>query len=149
MEVILTQDVKGLGVKGQKVNVAEGYGRNFLLPRGFAIEASSSALQQIEQREQNKARKTKREKEKALVLAEQLKGVELIISAKHSEGGKLFGSITTSQIADELSRQHKISIDRKKIELKEQIKTLGVYEIPIRVYPETTVTLMVKIHPID
>ncbi|NLN82895.1 MAG: 50S ribosomal protein L9 [Firmicutes bacterium] len=149
MEVILLQDVKGLGKKGEKVKVAEGYGRNFLLPRGLAVEATAAALKKMQEREKNKARKTQREKEKAMALADQLKGVELVIQSKHSEGGRLFGSITNSQIADELSRQHKISVDRKKIELKEQIKVLGVYEIPIRVYPEMTVTLTVRIHPLD
>jgi len=149
MEVIFTQDVKNVGRKGQKLNVAEGYARNFLLPRGLAIEATSGALQQMVERDEGKARRLQREKEKAMEMAKKLESVSVIIKSKHSEGGKLFGAITTSQIADELSRQHKISIDRKKIELKEHIKTLGVYEIPVRIYPEMIVKLVVKIHPLD
>jgi large subunit ribosomal protein L9 len=149
MEVIFIQDVKDVGRKGQKLNVAEGYGRNFLLPRGLAIEATSGAVQQMVERDEGKARRLQREKEKALEMAKKLESVSVIIKSKHSEGGKLFGAITTSQIADELSRQHKISIDRKKIELKEHIKTLGVYEIPVRIYPEMVVKLVVKIHPLD
>jgi len=149
MEVIFTQDVKDVGRKGQKLNVAEGYGRNYLLPRGLAIEATSGALQQMVERDEGKARRLQREKEKAMEMAKKLESVSVIIKSKHSEGGKLFGAITTSQIADELSRQHKISIDRKKIELKEHIKTLGVYEIPVRIYPEMVVKLVVKIHPLD
>lgn len=149
MEVILTQDVKGVGRKGQKLNVAEGYGRNFLMPRGLAIEATSGAVQQMNERDENKARKLQREKEKAMELAKKLEQVSVVINSKHSEGGKLFGAITTSQIVDELSRQHKISLDRKKIELKDHIKTLGVFEVPVRVYPEMVVKLVVKIHPQD
>ena len=149
MEVILTQDVKGVGRKGQKLNVAEGYGRNFLMPRGLAIEATSGAVQQMLERDENKARKLQREKEKAMELAKKLEQVSVVIMSKHSEGGKLFGAITTSQIVDELSRQHKISLDRKKIELKDHIKTLGVFEVPVRVYPEMVVKLVVKIHPQD
>ena len=149
MEVILTQDVKGVGRKGQKLNVAEGYGRNFLMPRGLAIEATSGAVQQMNERDENKARKLQREKEKAMELAKKLEQVSVVIKSKHSEGGKLFGAFTTSQIVDELSRQHKISLDRKKIELKDHIKTLGVFEVPVRVYPEMVVKLVVKIHPQD
>jgi large subunit ribosomal protein L9 len=149
MEVILTQDVKGVGRKGQKLNVAEGYGRNYLLPRELAIEATAGAVQQMIQRDEGKARRLQREKEKAMETAKQLENVSVVIKSKHSEGGKLFGAITTSQIADELSRQHKISIDRKKIELKDHIKTLGVFEVPVRIYPEMVVKLVVKVHPID
>lgn len=149
MEVIFTQDVKGVGRKGQKLNVAEGYGRNYLLPRGLAIEATAGAVQQMIERDEGKARRLQREKEKALEIAKKLENIIVVIKSKHSEGGKLFGAITTSQIADELSRQHKISIDRKKIELKDHIKTLGVYEIPVRIYPEVVVKMVVKIHPQD
>jgi len=149
MEVILTQDIKGIGTKGQKIHAAEGYCRNFLMPRGLAIEATSGALQQMQERDAGKARRIEREKEKALELAKKIADVSVIIQCKHSEGGKLFGSVTTSTIADELSRQHKIRIDRKKIEMKDPIKTLGVYEADVRIYPGMTVKLVIKVHPLD
>ncbi|MCE5195687.1 MAG: 50S ribosomal protein L9 [Negativicutes bacterium] len=149
MEVILTQDVKGIGQKGQKIHAAEGYCRNYLMPRGLAIEATAGALQQMQERDDSKARREQREKEKAQELAKKLAGISVIIQCKHSEGGKLFGSVTNSTIADELSRQHKISIDRKKIEIKEPIKTLGVYEAAVRIYPGMTAKLTIKIHPLD
>src|SRR5665647_3021401 len=94
MEVILTQDVKGIGNKGQKIHAAEGYCRNFLMPRGLAIEATAGALQQMLERDEGKARRVQREKEKAMELAKKITDISVIIKCKHSEGGKLFGSVT-------------------------------------------------------
>ncbi len=144
MKVILKQDVKGIGKKGDLLNVAEGYARNFLLPRGLAMEATEGNLQTLKDRQDVQARKKEREQDRAKNLAASLKDVVVTITAKTGEGGRLFGSITSKDIADGLARQ-KIELDRRKIELKDPIKLLGTYEVPIRVYPELVVTIQVVV----
>ena len=149
MIVILKSDVKGLGKKGEKVKVADGYGRNYLIPNQLAFEADSGALQQLEERESIKAQKGKRDLERAKRQAAELEGATLIIRAKHGEGGKLFGAITNVQIADELKKQKGFEIDRKRIELRETIKMIGHYEVVLRIYPEVTAKINVNIHPME
>ena len=149
MIVILKADVKGLGKKGEKVKVADGYGRNYLLPRQLAFEADAGALQQLEERETIKAEKGKRDLDRAKRLAAELSGITIIIRVKHGEGGKLFGSITNVQIAEELKKQKGYEFDRKRIELKEPIKMIGHYEVVIRIYPEITATINVNVHSFE
>lgn len=144
MQVILKQDVKGTGKKGQLLNVAEGYARNFLFPRGLAIEATEGNLSVLKDKQDAQARKKERELDKAKNLASSLDGVAVTILAKTGEGGRLFGSITTKDIADALAKK-KIDIDRRKIELKDAIKVLGTYDVPVRVYPELVVTIKVMV----
>ena len=148
MILILKEDVKGLGKKGEKVRVADGYGRNFLIPKGLAFAADDGALQQLQERQTVKEQKGKRDKERAQRLAAELEGVTIIIRAKHGEGGKLFGSITNVHISEELKKQQGIEIDRKRIEVAETIKNIGHYEVLIRVYPEVTATINVSVQPI-
>ena len=149
MIVILKEDVKSLGKKGEKVKVADGYGRNYLIPRNLAFEADAGSLQQLKEREEAKAQKGQRDLERAKRLAERLEGLAITIPAKSGEGGKLYGAITNVQIAEELSKQHDIVVDRKKIEMKEAIKMLGIYDIVIRVYPEITAKIKVTVHPVE
>lgn len=149
MIVILKEDVKGLGKKGERVKVADGYGRNFLLPRQLAFEADSGALQELEVRETQKAQKGKRDLERARRQAAELEGTTLIIRVKHGGGGKLFGAITNIQIAEELMKQKGIEIDRKRIEMKENIKMIGHYEVILRIYPEVTAKINVNVHPLE
>lgn len=144
MKVILQQDVKGLGKKGDTVEVAEGYGRNFLLPRKLAIEATAANLNQLKQEKQAKAMKEQREKTEAEKLAAVLKEKPLVIKAKTGDKGKLFGSVTAGDIADRLAAES-IVIDKKKIQLEEPIKSLGNYTVPIRLYPGVSVNLHVQV----
>lgn len=148
MKVILKQDVKGVGKKGDLLNVAEGYARNFLLPRNLAMEATEGNMNTLKERQDIQARKKEREHDRAKTLAASLKDVVVTITAKTGEGGKLFGSITSKDIADGLARQ-KIELDRRKIELKDPIKLLGSYDVPIRVYPELVVTIKVVVKAQD
>ena len=123
MKVILQQDVKKIGQKGEVVDVAEGYGRNYLIPRGLAVEASAGNLRQVAQQKQAESKKAKRELNDAQKTEKILQGEALTVKAKVGEGGKLFGSITTQDITDQLRRQFSVEIDKRKVELKEPIKT--------------------------
>lgn len=147
MILILKEDVKGLGKKGEKVKVADGYGRNFLIPKGLAFEADAGALQQLQEKETIKADKQQREQQRAKRIAAELEGLTLIIKAKHGEGSRLFGSITNVHVADELKKQKGIEIDRKKIEIKETIKTLGPHDVVIRVYTDVSVKIHLDVQP--
>jgi large subunit ribosomal protein L9 len=145
MKVILKQDVKDLGKRENMVNVSDGYARNYLLPRGLAVEASSSNLNVMKTK--NDAEKSKRDREhaKAVALGEKLKGIAFVIKTKAGESGKLFGSITSKDIADKLKADFNLDIDKKKIHLPEAIKSLGDIEVEIKLYPEVTGKLTVKI----
>ncbi|MBE3584164.1 MAG: 50S ribosomal protein L9 [Limnochordaceae bacterium] len=144
MEVILTQDVKGLGEKGQLVKVADGYGRNFLLPRGMAVLATVGNRKQMEDLRMVQSRRLRRQEREAEALAEKLAGVAVTLTAKAGEGGKLFGSVTGGDIVDALAKQG-IVVDKRKVELEEPIKSVGEYTVPVRLLPGRTVDLHVKV----
>lgn len=145
MKVILIDDVKGLGKKGELVNAKTGYVRNFLIPNKLAIEGSRENLV-IWKKEQAELERIKEEEyQKALKLKEQLEGKKVIIGAKVGEGDKLFGAITSKDIAKALKEQLNLDVDKKKIELKENIKTLTTSEIPVRIYPEVIANIKVEI----
>lgn len=145
MKVILINDVKGLGKAGDLVNAKSGYARNYLIPRGAAIEATPENL---EQWKKDKAIE-KAEYEASLAEAEALKGklegVSVTITAKTGEGDRLFGSVTSMDIADALKAQHGIDLDKKRIELKDNIKSLTKTTVPVRVFPELVANLSVEI----
>jgi len=145
MKVILKQDVKGLGKKEDMVDVSDGYARNFLLPRGLAVEATQTNLNIMKTKKE--AEKTKKEREiaAAKVLAEKLRQTTVIIKAKAGDNGKLFGSITSKDISEKLKSDYNIDVDKKKINLQEPIRSLGVNEVEVRVYPEISTKLTVKI----
>ncbi|NLY43775.1 MAG: 50S ribosomal protein L9 [Clostridiaceae bacterium] len=145
MKVILKEDIKGKGKKGELVNVSDGYARNYLLPKGLAVEATKTNINALEIQKQSQARKKEKEKQLAQELAEKLSRSTITIKAKAGENGKLFGSITSKDIADALQAQYKIDIDKKKIHLQESIKMLGVAEVEVRVYPEITAKLKVNV----
>lgn len=132
MKVILKQDVKGLGKAGQTVNVAEGYARNFLLPRGLATEASTGALRSLANQKQAEKLREEREAQSARAVKDKLNGQTITLQAKAGDAGRLFGAITSKDIAAALTRSAGIPIDKKRIELKEPIKALGEYEITVR-----------------
>ena len=145
MKVILMQDLKGKGEKGDIVNVSDGYARNFLFPKNAAIEANAENTRDLELKRRSEERKKKVEMDKAREIAKSLSSATIVIKAKSGENGKLFGSITNKEIAEELNAQHKLSIDKKKIVLDEPIKTLGVREVEVKIYPEITAKVKVRI----
>jgi len=145
MKVILQQDIKGTGKKGQIIQVSDGYARNFLLPKGLAIEASTGNLNALKTKKEAEEHRKEREKQEAQKLAEKLSGLTVTVKAKAGENGKLFGSITSKEIADVLEKQHHVKIDKKKINLTEPIKTLGALTVDVRVYPEISASLKVEV----
>lgn len=144
MKVLLLADVKGLGKKGDVVTSTEGYARNFLFPRQLAREATDAVIRQVQVEQDAKKRRQDREEQAALALAKQLQGMVLRIAAKTGGGGKLFGSITGKDIANALAEQQ-VTIDKRKIELKDAIRALGSYQVPIRVYQDTLATVTVEV----
>lgn len=129
MKVILQQDVKGQGKKGDVVQVSDGYARNFLLPKKLAVEGTADNLNAIKIKEKARLAQLERDKEAARELAKQLGGVVVKISAKAGGAGKLFGSVTSKEIADALAQQHNITIEKNKITQTDPIKAFGTYEI--------------------
>lgn len=145
MKVILKQDVKGLGKKEDMIEVKDGYARNFLLPRGLAVEANASNINDMKSKKESERQKRERELAHARELAEKLKKITVVIKSKAGENGKLFGSITNKDIADKLKSDFNIDIDKKKFVLADTIKTLGETQVEVKLYPEVSGTLTVKI----
>ena len=145
MKVILLKDVKDLGKAGELVNSKTGYARNFLFPKGLAIEATPANLKQWEEEQKKIEDKKQKEKEEALELKGKIEKITVELKGKGGEGGRLFGSITSKDIADKLKKQYKLDIDKKKIELKDNIKAAGITNVDVRVYPEITANLKVNV----
>jgi large subunit ribosomal protein L9 len=144
MEVILKEDVNKLGSRGDVVKVADGYGRNYLLPRKLAIEASASNKAVIEQMKSAAVRRSAKEKAQAEELAKQFDGVSVSFQRRSGESEQLFGSVTSSDIADALAKKG-FNVDRRKIQLHEALKTLGEFTVPIKLHKEVTTHLKVVI----
>lgn len=144
MKVIFLQDVKGQGKKGEVKEVSEGYARNFLLPKGYVQIATEGAKKTLDQIQASAQKKKEREKEEAQALAAKLSEMTVLIKAKAGEGGRLFGAITSKQIAEELEKQ-KIAIDKRKIELHDPIRSLGTTKVPLKLYPDVKGTLTVQV----
>ena len=138
MKVIFIQDVKGQGKKGEEKNIADGYARNFLLPRGLAIEATAANLNNLKGQKQSEAYRKEQDMKAAEEIKSKLEKITVKITAKAGEGGKLFGSVTTKDIADALKVQHGIDIDKRKIVLDSDIKTTGEAVADAKLYPQIT-----------
>ena len=145
MIVILNRDVKGTGKAGDVVKVSDGYARNMLLPRGYATEATEGNIRSLEKQKAVLAEKKAAEKQAAQELAEKINATEVVIKTKAGENGKIFGSITSKDIADALKEQKKITIDKKKIQLDNPIKGIGEMTVNIKLYPEVTAKLKVSV----
>lgn len=145
MKVILKQDIKNLGKKENMVEVSDGYARNYLFPRGLAVEASSVNINVMNTRKE--AEKTKKDRELAAArqLAAKLNETTVVIKTKTGENGRLFGSITSKDIADKLKSDFKLEVDKKKINLPDAIKSLGTLEVEVKLYPEVSARLTVKV----
>ena len=145
MKVILQQDVKGHGKKGQMVEVSDGYGRNFLLPRKLAVEATAENVNTMKMQDKAKKAKEAEEKAQAQAIAEQLKGFQVKISAKAGQGGRLFGSVTSKEISESLKEQYKLDINKTKIVLPDPIKSFGTFEVKCKLGHEITGTINVVV----
>lgn len=145
MKVILQQDVKKVGSKGDVVEVSEGYGRNFLLPKKLAVEATAANLETAKQKANSAARKKQQAADEARLLAAQLEKVSVKVAVRTGDGGKLFGSVTGKDVADALAKEHGIDVDRRKISLKSEVTGAGEYEAVIKVHPEIQSTIRVLV----
>ena len=145
MKVILQQDVKGQGKKGQMVEVSEGYARNFLLPRKLAIAATADAINTMNLKEKARRAEEARQKEAAMAAAEQLKALLVKIPAKAGTGGRLFGAVTTKEISDGLKAQFSIDIPKQKLVLDEPIKAFGSYQVKAKLGFEVNGTVYVSV----
>ena len=145
MKVILNQDVKGQGKKGDMINVSDGYARNFLLPKGLATEATKSAINEMKGKADAKAYREEKELEAAKALAAQIESVSVTIESKSGDNGKLFGSITSGDVAEALKMQGHIVVDKKKIVLHDPIKSVGEYKLSVKVHAGVSATLKVTV----
>lgn len=145
MKVIFLKDVKGQGKKGEVKEVSTGYANNFLLKNNLAVEATPANLKKLQAQKKKEAALEQQEKEEAEALQKELENITVKIATKAGEGGRLFGSITSKQIADELQKQFNKKIDRRKIDLKEPLRTLGHHHVLVKLHHEVTGTINVHI----
>ena len=145
MKVILLQDVKALGKKGEVVNVNDGYARNFILPKKLGVEANGKNLNDLKLQKNNEAKVAQEHLDAAKKLAEDLKAGKVVLTMKVGEGGRTFGSVSSKEIAEAVKEQMHLDIDKKKIQLKEQIKTLGTHIVSVKLHPEVTAELNVSV----
>lgn len=144
MKVIFLQEVKGKGNKGEVKNVSEGYARNYLLPNKLAAEANSSNLKTLEVKKQGEEKRIEEKLNEAVAIKEGIEKLTVEVKAKSGEGGKLFGAVTSKQIAEALAKMKK-KVDKRKIEMDEPIRALGVTNVPIKLHPEVTATIRVNV----
>ena len=145
MIVILLKDVKAVGKAGEVVKVSDGYARNLLLPKGLATEATEGNVRSLEKQKAIKEEHRQEELAEAKAQAAKIADLKVVIKTKSGEGGKLFGSITSKDIADALAQQHKITIDKRKFVLDAPIKHTGDFELEIKIYPEVVAKLKVTV----
>ena len=145
MKVILLQDVKAQGKKGDMINVSDGYARNFLLPRKLAMEATADAINAKKNADAAALRRGEREKEAALALKEKLSGMPVKIYAKAGSAGRLFGSVTTKEISEALMAQYKVDLPKTKLEIAEPIKSFGTYQVKAKLFTEVSGDVIVQV----
>jgi large subunit ribosomal protein L9 len=145
MKIILLQDVKGQGKKGDVINASDGYARNFLFPKNLAIEATAGNMKTLDEQKQAQQNKKDRELSDAKALAEKIEQQTVQIKTKAGEGGRLFGSVTSKEIAEAFEKQHKIQLDKRKIVLAEPIKEKGTRTIDVKIYPGVVAKLKVNV----
>jgi large subunit ribosomal protein L9 len=145
MKIVLRDDVDSLGRKGDLVDVADGYARNFLVPRGLAMKATKGVAKQAEAMRRNREALEARDREAAQAIAARLDGVRIEVKARAGEGGKLFGSVTNADVADAVRGATEVELDRRSIDLPEPIKELGPASLPVRLHPDVAVELQVEV----
>lgn len=147
MKVILTEEIRGLGTRGDVVSVKDGYARNYLIPKNLAREATPGNLKSVEQERKKWALLSQKEKEAAQKAAETVKGTKVTIQKRVGENNQLFGSVTANEIADALEAKG-VEVDKRRIELAHPIKTLGTHEVDVRLHREVTAHILVEVVPI-
>lgn len=145
MKVILLQDVKTLGKKGDTVNVSDGYARNMLFPKKLGIEATAKNMNDLKLQKANQAKVAQEQRDAAKAFAEVLAKTEVVVAIKVGEGGKTFGSVSSKEIAEAAKAQHNLDIDKKKIQLASPIKALGTTPVPVKLHPQVTAELKVTV----
>lgn len=145
MKVILREDLKGKGEAGDVINVADGYARNYLIPRGIAVEATAGALKAINEHKDAILKKKDREGDDARALADRINGMEVSVSAKVGESGRLFGSVTAMDVAEAISKEARADIDKRKIDVTEAIKSVGAHTVTLRLHPGVTAEVTVNV----
>ena len=145
MKVILLQDVKSLGKKGELVDVSEGYGRNFLLPKNMAKEANAQAMNEYKNAENSKQYKIATEKAQAEAAKKKLEGKVFRMTARAGQSGKLFGSITSKQVAEEIKKQYNIAVDKRKVVLERDIKEFGTYNAEVKLYTGISANIVIQV----
>ena len=143
MKVILLEDVKSLGKKGQIVNVSDGYARNMILPKKLGVEATSKNLNDLKLRKANEEKVAQENLDAAKAFAEELSTKEIILTLKVGEGGRTFGSVSSKEISEAAKKQLNLDIDKKKLQLENPIRNLGVTNVPVRLHPKVTGSLKV------
>ncbi|MGI6428337.1 MAG: 50S ribosomal protein L9 [Syntrophomonadaceae bacterium] len=149
MKVIFLQDVKGQGQAGEVKDVSDGYARNFLIPKGWAVEATKTRLKEIQERQEKQRKTQEKEKAEAAKLQQILEGQSITIKARTGGSDKLFGAVTAKEIADTIQERFKVNIDRKKIELTEPIKHVGEFPAKIKIYPSIQAEIKVVVTATD
>ena len=145
MRVVLREDVDNLGRKGDLLDVADGYARNFLVPRGLAIKATRGVVQQAEAMRRNREVREVRDRSHATELAQRLSTTRIEVKARAGEGGRLFGSVTSGDIAEAVLAQTEVELDRRKISLAEPLKELGTVEVPVQLHTDVEATLTIEV----
>lgn len=145
MKVILLQDVKSLGKKGEIVNVSDGYAKNMILPKKLGVEATSKNLNDLKLQNQHADKVAKEQLEAAKQMAEDIKDKIVEVKIKAGEGGRTFGSVSTKEISAAIKQQWQMDIDKKKMVLNDPIKSLGTFEVPVKLHPKVTGTVRVKV----
>ena len=149
MKVVLTHDVKGVGRAGELVEVADGYARNYLVPRGLAVMATGGTIKAVEHQQAVIRRKLEKERAEAESLAARLKGARVVIKARAGEAGRLFGSVTAADVAEALERDLGVKVDRRRIELEGPIKSLGEHPVTLRLAPGISAEVTVAVEAAD
>ena len=141
MKIILKEDVKKLGKKGETIEVSDGYARNYILPQKLGVEANSKNLNDLKLHKRNEEKLARQRLDEAKALAEKIGEQAVVVRMKAGEGGKVFGSVSSKEIAAALKEQNQLEIDKKKIQLQEAIKSFGTHEVGIKLHPQVTATL--------
>lgn len=145
MKIILLQDEKKLGKKGEIVEVSEGYARNYILPKKIGVEANAKNMNDLKLHKANDAKVAQEQLDAAKALAEELQSKQVVVKIKAGEGGRAFGSVSSKEIAAAMKEQHGLEIDKKKIQLPEALKSFGSYEVGVKLHPQVTAKLTVKV----
>ena len=148
MKVILLQDVKSVGKKGDTVELSEGYARNFILPRKLGVEATSANMNNLKLQKANEAKIAKEQYEDAVAFSKEIEEMLVKVGLKSGEGGKTFGSISSKEIVTAVKEQYGKEIDKKKLQMPDAIKAIGSYEVTVKLHPKVTATLRVKVESV-